>query len=133
MKPQWVTVTMNCHHTVDYEKRLAPQQGESAYCHRCADFQTVQLVSEHITIRCNKCRYSRSFGSDYLGAVRAAGRHVVTRASHKVMVKDGPHLKRVVSISTAQLAMGEYIRQSSVDNQAALRAFQDRLSGQQQD
>lgn len=129
----WITVLLNCHHTVDFERRHAPMSGESVYCRTCGDYMTVQGITHQITARCNKCRYSRSFGQDKIAAMRAAGRHVTGHASHKVMVKNGTQLLKVVTIGTAQLAMGDLIRQSSVDGQAALRGFQDRLSRQRQD
>jgi hypothetical protein len=94
---------------------------------------SVAGITHQITARCNKCRYSRSFGQDQIAAMRAAGRHVTGHASHKVMVKNGPQLLKVVTIGTAQLAMGDLIRQSSVDGQAQLKAFQDRLSSQRKD
>jgi DNA-directed RNA polymerase subunit M/transcription elongation factor TFIIS len=132
-KPRMVTVIMSCNHTLDFEERHAPGRGESLWCRKCGDYMTAVRESEQFTIRCGMCKYTRSFGRDDMEAYRRAGRHVVAKPAHKVMVRDGARLVRVVSIQSAQLPMGNALRQASVDGQSALRDFQDRLSRQRQE
>lgn len=132
-KPRMVTIIMSCNHTLDFEERHSPGRGEPLWCRKCGDYMTVERETEQFTIRCGMCKYSRTFGRDVMEAYRRAGKHVVAKPAHKVMVKDGARLVRVVTIQSAQLPMGNAIRQSSVEGQAALRGFQDRLSRQRQE
>jgi hypothetical protein len=122
------SVVLSCNHEMDFYTP-APVAGEDIWCTRCCEYRKVERAIEQYNVKCLYCRFARTFGRDLSKATSSAGKHVTSHQTHKVEVKDGNKLLRLVT------AMGDTLfssdaapRSMTTDHQAILRDFEARVA-----
>lgn len=83
-----IAVTLDCRHVLRF-KAPHPGIGEQVYCSRCARYQVVwQKSPPEYRIKCENCRFGKSYGQAKLTAETKAAVHA-THRQHTVTVFNG--------------------------------------------
>lgn len=91
-----------CGHSVRFST-APPKEGELLTCRTCGMTRRVAAVDNGIRVRCNECRFSRSFGNARITAEVAAAKHHRSHPSHTVEIKHDVKVWRHTSFTEAEL------------------------------
>ena len=98
-----VEVMLSCTHSVQFKQTdHPPKRGESIYCGRCVDWQTVVSGADIYRARCRDCKLHRRNMHKLETARRAASNHVMKRATHRVDVFNGDTLELTITQDEGQ-------------------------------
>lgn len=75
---------LDCLHENIY-KCGEPSIGDTVWCARCYEYQTVMHVIGKYTVRCKSCRYARNYGGE-LTARTKADSHSIRKLGHRVLL-----------------------------------------------
>lgn len=121
------SVVLTCKHEMDFYTP-APIAGDEIWCPRCSAYKTVERAIEQYNVKCLYCRFARTFGRDLSKATSSAGKHVTSYQTHKVEVKDGNRVLRLVTAMGDTLFPADAAPVSErADHQAILRDFEARI------
>jgi hypothetical protein len=120
------SVILVCKHEMDFYTP-APSAGEDIWCPKCSAYKEVEKAIEQYNVKCLYCRFARTFGRDLSKANNAAGRHVDNYPTHRIEVKDGQKvLKVVTAMGDTLFSTGNTPVEARTRSQRALRAFEER-------
>jgi hypothetical protein len=99
-------ITLDCWHSSVF-KDPAPVIGDQIWCMKCQAYQVVRSAPAEYRIRCQKCTYSRTFGTSQINAEIAAAKHRMKRNSHTVLLMNGRRVvKRYQTDPASALTLG---------------------------
>jgi hypothetical protein len=122
------SVVLSCNHEMDFYTPV-PVAGDEIWCTRCSEYRVVARAIEQYNVKCLYCRFARTFGRDLDRAKGSAGKHVSSHQTHKVEVKDGNKLLRLVTaMGDTLFSPGAAPVSMRADHQAILRDFETRVA-----
>lgn len=79
-------VELTCGHMLYFDTAV-PTKGQEVWCRRCQEMQKVHTAykGETYRVKCDVCRYGKSFGTGRIAAERAMVRHRMKRGMHHEM------------------------------------------------
>lgn len=90
-KPQWVTVIMDCGHSLQF-RGGAPNIKDEIWCRRHR--KMVNVMARYrgeggYYVKCLNCRYGKSFGDSRIYAEQYMGRHRLKEPRHTIALYNG--------------------------------------------